>query len=311
MKSYWASTWVSASLAAALFASGCGAMGNFDTVRQDFHYSYPLPAGGNLYLENANGSVQVSGWDRNTIDISGTKYAPDDAGLSQIQVKASVHGSNATIETITPQHSWHGSYGVSYVIHVPRKIVLEHLQTTNGSVSVEDVQGGGKVISTNGHIALHSATGDYTVQTTNGPIDLDECSGAFRAQSTNGSIKGDLAAGSISAGTTNGPVNFRIEKPQDGQNIRATSTNGSVTLAMAEFHDNTIHADTTNGSITLRMPEKINAEIDAHTNSSVKCDLPVTVTGEVSKHHLAGKIGQGGPLISAQTSNGSIHLERY
>ncbi len=138
-----------------------------------------------------------------------------------------------------------------------------------------------------------------------------DCIGTFRAQSTNGSIKGDLTAGSVSASTTNGPVNFRIEKPQDGQNIRATSTNGSMTLAMAEFHDNAIHADTTNGSITLRMPDKTNAEIDAHTNSSVKCDLPVTVTGEVSKHHLAGKIGQGGPLISAETSNGSIHLERY
>jgi hypothetical protein len=308
MKSYW----VSASLAAALFASGCGAMGNFDTVKQDFHYSYPLSAGGTLYLENSNGSVQVSGWDRDTIDISGTKYAPDTAGLNEVQVKASVHGSSATIETITPNHAFHGgNYGVSYVIRLPRKTVLEHLQTTNGAVSVDDLQGGGKVTSTNGRIGLSNASGDYTVQTTNGAINLDRCNGAFRAESSNGSIKGNLASGSISASTTNGPVNFTIEKPQDGQKMRATSTNGSITLAMAEFHDNAIHADTTNGSITLRVPDKTNAELDAHTNSSIKSDLAVTVSGEVSKRHLAGKIGQGGPLISAETSNGSIHLERY
>jgi len=311
--------WLGAGLTAAMFVSGCGAFitggavgGGFDHAKQDFHYSYPLAAGGDLHLENANGSVQVSGWDRNTIDISGTKYAPDDAGLNDVQVKASVHGSSATIETIAPRNSFHGSYGVAYVIHVPRKTALEHLQTTNGSVSVDDLQGGGKVISTNGRIAMSHATGDYNVQTTNGAIHLDQCDGMFRAESSNGSIKGTLGAGSISANTTNGPVDFTIDKPQDGQKMRASSTNGSIVLALGQFHDNGIKADTTNGSITLRLPNNTNAELEARTShSSIKSDLPITTTGETSKHSLSGKLGQGGPLISAETNNGSIHLERY
>lgn len=304
--------WLGAGLTAVMFAAGCGAMGGFDNVKEDFHYSYPLAAGGDLHLDNSNGSVQISGWDRNTIDISGTKYAPDTAGLGDVQVKASVHGSSATIETIAPRNSFHGSYGATYVIHVPRKTALEHLQTTNGSVSVDDLQGGGKVTSTNGRIAISHATGDYNVQTTNGAINLDQCDGMFRAESSNGSIKGTLGAGSISAETTNGPVDFTIDKPQDGQKMRASSTNGSVVLALAQFHDNAIKADTTNGSITLRLPSGINAELEARTSqASIKSDLPITMTGEISKRHLSGKLGQGGPLISAETNNGSIHLQRY
>ncbi len=304
--------WLGVSLAAAMFVSGCGAMGGFDNAKQEFHYSYPLAAGGDLHLDNSNGSVQISGWDRNTIDISGTKYAPDTEGLSDVQVKASVQGSSAIIETVAPRNPFHGSYGVAYVIHVPRKTVLQHLQTSNGSVSVEDLEGGGKVTSTNGRIAMNHATGDYNVQTTNGAISLDQCSGVFRAESSNGAIKGTLAAGSISASTTNGSVDFTVDKPEDGQKMRASSTNGSIVLALAQFRDNGIKADTSNGSITLRLPSNTNAELEARTSwASVKSDLPVMMTGEVSKHRLSGKLGQGGPLISAETNNGSIHLQRY
>jgi hypothetical protein len=308
MKHYW----LGAVFITAISVSGCGAMGGFDQAKEDFHYSYPLTSGGRLHLNNSNGSVQITGWDRNTIDISGTKYAPTTEELRDVAVKASVHGSEATIETEMPRHSFHGSYGVAYVIHVPRKTTLEHLETSNGSVSVSDLEGGGRIVSSNGRIAVSHTSGDYQVRTTNGSIELDDCRGAFRAESSNGALKGTLAAGSISASTTNGSVNFTIDNPQNGQPIRASSTNGSVMLAMAKFHDNTIKADTTNGSVTLRLPKDTNANVSASTSmASIKSDLPISTTGETSKHHLAGKLGNGGPLISAETTMGSIRLQSY
>src|SRR5579885_502067 len=45
----------------------------------DFHYSYALKSGGRLSLENFNGSVEITGWDQETVDISGAKYAPASA----------------------------------------------------------------------------------------------------------------------------------------------------------------------------------------------------------------------------------------
>ncbi len=304
--------WLGALFTAAMAVTGCGAAGGFDQAKEDFHYSFPLEAGGNLHLDNANGSVQITGWDRNTIEISGTKYAPSTDDLRDVKIKAGVHGSDAVIETQTPHRSFHGSYGANYVIHLPRKIVLEHVQTSNGSISVNDLDGGGKVVSSNGKIAMDHAIGDYAIETTNGGIDLEQCRGAFRAESSNGALKGNLATGSINASTTNGSVNFTVDKPKEGQPLRASSTNGSVTLAIAEFHDNPIKADTTNGSVTLRLPGDINAKLDASTTmSSIKSDLPIMTTGEISKHHLSGKLGNGGPLISAETTMGSIHLQRY
>ena len=38
----------------------------------DVHYSYPMQPGSRLTVENMNGSIQISAWDQNTIDISAT-----------------------------------------------------------------------------------------------------------------------------------------------------------------------------------------------------------------------------------------------
>jgi hypothetical protein len=34
-------------------------------------------------------------------------------------------------------------------------------------------------------------------------------------------------------------------------------------------------------------------------------------TEEMSKHQLKGRLGSGGPLISASSSSGSIRIEKY
>ena len=50
-------------------------IGGSERYTQDFHYSYALQPGGRLSVDNSNGSIEISGWDQDTIDISGTKYA--------------------------------------------------------------------------------------------------------------------------------------------------------------------------------------------------------------------------------------------
>ena len=66
---------------------GCDFDG-FDDARlkEDFHYSYNLKPGGRLELENFNGSVEITGWDQDKVEISGTKYAPTKDLLDALKV---------------------------------------------------------------------------------------------------------------------------------------------------------------------------------------------------------------------------------
>jgi hypothetical protein len=291
---------------------GCDANGGFGEVTEDFHYSYPLQPGGQLDLTNTNGPVEITGWDRDSIDVSGTKYATDQAALSDIKVRVSASGNRATIATDLPRTHWHGSRGVRFRLKVPRKIRLDRAETTNGTITVEDLDGGGHIRSTNGRLSVARLTGDYDVQTTNGSITLENCEGFEKAETTNGAIRGRLRQGAIQAQSTNGTVDLTVEKPSDSRPIRASTTNGSVTLALGEFHANSVNAETTHGSVTLRLPGDTNANLDAETSmASISSDLSLSSVEERSKHSLRGKLGSGGPSIWASTSMGNIRIQRY
>ena len=301
-----------ACVGAVLVLSSCDDAGPFDRARQDFHYSYPLQPGGRLEIGNANGSVAITGWDRNQIDVTGTKYAPSDSELAEIQIKVDVRGDSASIHTEAPRGMFWGGFSARYVIRVPKQTVLDRAETTNGSVSIEDLEGGGHVRSTNGQISMARDTGDYDVHTTNGSIELNECSGSERAGTTNGHVRGRLREGAINARSTNGGIDLTILKPQDGKPLRVSTTNGGITLALAEFHDNTINLETSNGGVTLRLPPDTNAQLTATgSHSRIITDLPLATTGEMGKHDLRGRLGNGGPLISARTSTGGIHIEKH
>jgi DUF4097 and DUF4098 domain-containing protein YvlB len=304
--------WMGIALISGALLTSCGELGDFDRVKEDFHYSYPLQPGARLELDNRNGSIEIVGWDRNTIDVSGTKFASTTDRLQQVKINVSVSGNNALIATEWPKDSWHGSYGAKYMIRVPRRTTLTRAQTTNGSVSVEDAEGGGHVTSTNGRISMARDTGDYDLHTTNGAIELEECSGSERVHTTNGAVRGRLKAGSIESESTNGAIELTLMQPANGQPIRASTTNGGIVIALAEFHENPISARTSNGGVTLRLPSDINARISAETRiSSISNGLTLSSTDENSKHRLSGQLGMGGPLISATTTTGSVRLERY
>jgi hypothetical protein len=287
---------------------GCEDIAGFGHVQQDFHYSYAMQPGGHLEIENRNGSISVIGWDRDSIDIAGTKYAPEDAALKDVHIKAEVNGNMASITTETPSGTW-GSYGASYTIHLPRNTAVSRAKSTNGSITAEDLSAGGSLASTNGRITLHRDDGDFDVRTTNGGIEYEDCSGIERAETTNGSVRGNFKAGAFEARSTNGAIDLTLDKPRADRELRASTTNGSIHIALDEFAGNPIRAETTHGSVTLRLPHDANARIDAHTSlSRVTTDFPISAE-ESGKHELRGQLGRGGPIISLTSSTGSIRIE--
>jgi hypothetical protein len=299
-------------ITAVMILGGCSPMAGFDQATEDFHFSYALQPGGQLGLTNTNGSVEITGWDRSSIDVSGTKYGPDSNRLKDIKVNVSASGKNATITTDIPRGDWHGSYGVRYRIRVPRNIALRQIETTNGAVTAEDLSGGGHIKSTNGKLSLTYLVGDYRAETTNGAIEIENCSGLQIADTTNGGVRGHLKEGALEANSTNGALDITVDKPRDNKPIKMTTTNGSLALALAEFHSNAVRVGTTHGSVNLRLPDNTNARLRAETSmASIHNDLPLSSTEESSKHELRGQLGTGGPEIEANTSMGSIRISRY
>src|SRR5437868_5444321 len=136
-----------------------------DHYREDFHYSYNLNSGGRLALENANGAVEITSWDRNSIEISGTKYASSKELLSQIKIEVSPSDAFVRVRTIIPQNWGHGSRGATYNIHVPRHVVLDEIRTSNGAIRVSDVEGPVHLRTSNGAIRAGNVKGEIEAET--------------------------------------------------------------------------------------------------------------------------------------------------
>lgn len=282
--------------------------GGSDRYSQDFHYSYPLQPGGRLSVENFNGSVDISGWDQNTVDISGAKYARTPELRDSLKIEVEHSADSVYVRTVRPSDR-RGNMGAKYIIKVPRRTQLERISSSNGAIHTTDIEGQARLKTSNGGVRAENLKGNLDAQTSNGGIDVQGLEGSASLRTSNGRVHAEDVRGALDATTSNGGINVRLAKPEAGRSIKLQTTNGGIELTVEAMNQNAVDASTNNGGITLHLPGNLGANLIANTsNSSISTDFEVRTQGSISKNHLEGKIGGGGPTIDLSTSNGGIRL---
>jgi hypothetical protein len=274
--------------AVTLGSSGCylGDLGNGIRYHRDFHYSFPLQTNGRVDVESFNGTVEISGWDQNTVEIDGSKWGPTPEAADALRIETDHTPDTISVRAVRPVDS-RGSRGARFALKVPRGALLDRIVTTNGSIRTEDGGGPAHLRTTNGGIRVQGLRGPVEARTSNGPVELIDVNGDASLYTKNGHIHAEQLTGSVDATTSNGAIDLGLP----GRLMKG------------------VRARTSNASITIRLPEPADARVVAETsNSSIRCDFDLKVNGEFTKHRVEGVIGAGGPLIDLSTSNGSIRL---
>ena len=198
--------------AAALLAAPAWA---FDEV---FQQSYPLQPGGTFLLTNVNGSVQVSGWDRNEVEVHAVKTALGaQRDLARVRIEVAVEPGRVAVDTRYPQDDGVEVY-VEYRIRVPRRVQLERVATVNGIVRVTNVE----------------ATGD--LRAINGNVDVFDCSGRLNAHTTNGNLR------------------LEMRRWDDGEAVVLETINGTILLALPAGTNAELDVRTINGDFRSELP---------------------------------------------------------
>jgi DUF4097 and DUF4098 domain-containing protein YvlB len=250
---------------------------NGDRSQIDFHYSFPLNPGGSVSVDTFNGGIEIAGWDQNSVDISGTKYARTEQLRDAIKIDTTHTDTSVSVHAVRPFDN-HGNMGARFVIHVPKQVTLERVVTSNGKIEVRSVTGGANLRTSNGAIEAEKIDGPLEASTSNGHITVQE----------------ELSSGHspIHARTSNGAIDITAERPINSD----------------------LHASTSNGPITLHLPGSTEARVRASTsNSAITTDFEVTSQGRLDKHHLEGNINNSrsdAPMIDLSTSNGHIRLAK-
>lgn len=281
-------------------------LGDMERFNRDFHYSYPIAANGKLLVETFNGSVEISGWDQNTVDISGTKYGPSQRAADDLKVSIDNSLDSVSIRVLRPSER-RNNQGARLVIKIPRNALLDRITSSNGAIRTTDGSGPARLRTSNGPIHVNGLRGSLDVQTSNGPVELLGVDGDVVAHTSNGRIHAERLNGTLEATTSNSGVHAELTRPD--RPIRVETSNGPVELTLPDGFSRDVRVNTNNSGITLHLPAVLNARVVARTsNSSISTDFDVRMQGEFSKNHMDATIGSGGALLDLSTSNGNIRL---
>ena len=131
---------------------------------------------------------------------------------------------------------------------------------------------------------------------------------AAELHSENGGIDISNIDGDIDAHTTNGGLSLR----DLGGKVRASTVNGGLDVVLngKQWQGEGLFAKSTNGGVSVKAPDHYSAHLVAATvNGGISVDFPITVKGSI-RNHIDTQIGQGGPTIQVETTNGGVSIDR-
>src|ERR1700683_2341320 len=85
-------------LCALLYAAEAHAK-DYGKLTEEFHHSYPLGAGGRVELDNINGAVHISAWDKDEVKVDAVKYANTKERMDDAEIEVERGRSCVSIRT--------------------------------------------------------------------------------------------------------------------------------------------------------------------------------------------------------------------
>ena len=297
------------------------------------HFARTLQVTGavDLEVQTGSGTIDVRTGDSSTVRVTGTirvtggwfdsTSAEDKVHYLETNPPIEQHGNLIKIGRIEEEELRH-NVSISYEIVTP---VETRLRSTSGSgeQEVSGVRGPVEASSGSGSLRLTNIGDMVRTSTGSGHITVEGVKGSVHASTGSGEIVATGVAGGLHASTGSGSVTLRQIAPGDVEvstgsgtlqlegvhgAVRAQTASGNIEVE-GEGQDSW-RLSTASGNVTVRLPSEQGFTLHARTVSgSVHTAREMTVQGELGRHHLEGKVGDGGFMLDVSTVSGSIRIE--
>ena len=255
-------TWAGVVLgvACALLVAGYAHASDYSgKITEEFHHTYPLSPGGRVALDNVNGDVHITAWDRDEVKVDAVKYAHGKDQLSDVEIEVEAGSGSVSIHTKYHSHNHyfgtdHDSASVEYTLSVPRNARLDEIKLVNGPLDIHGVAGEVRASCVNGRLLAEGLQGRVQLSTVNGrsEVRFDSLSDSIDLSSVNGSIdlvlpsdaKARIEASTVSGGIDNDfgfhssshrliGRNLDGELGSGGPHIKLSNVNGRIDIRHA------------------------------------------------------------------------------
>src|SRR5581483_5630990 len=182
----------------AAFAFTSVAHGESGRFTEEFHHIYPLTAGGRVALENVNGAVHITAWDRNEVKVDAVKYAGTKERMDEAQIRVNAGSDFVSIRTEYRDHDLtfsdddlHNPASVEYTLTVPRSARLDEVKLVNGPLDIIGAGGEVRAACVNGELTARGLGGRAELSTVNGRMNAEfaQLSSPLKLSSVNGQVE--------------------------------------------------------------------------------------------------------------------------
>ncbi len=261
-------------------------------------------------IANVRGSVTVSAWQQNRIEITGT------LGKGSKGLRIDGSGSRIDIEVEKPESSGWFNWGSSSQmedsildIRVPQAAEL-HIETVSAEVTVTGT--GGRLLdvsSVSGRIRLDSNARELEVGSISGRIELSGNGERAHVETVSGDIDSRANRERLKLETVSGNIAVSTDSYRE---FSASSVSGDISLRGKPLDDARVDAETMSGDIRIDAGSDLSARIEAETFSGrIRSDF-----GKVEEpEHGPGRsldtsVGDGRARIKIDTFSGDISIRR-
>jgi hypothetical protein len=193
---------------------------NSDSERERFCEvrTFTVPAGtGTLAIGNTNGGINIEGQSRGDVAVEARVTASARAAgrAREIARAVTIEATVNRIEADGPRNGDGEGWSVDYRLAMPRSLNVS-ARTTNGGISIADMESKIDFATTNGGVRLRRVDGDVRGHTTNGGVEVELDGSSWQGEG-------------LDVQTTNGGVNVRIPEHYSAQ-FEARTSNGGISL---------------------------------------------------------------------------------
>jgi len=260
---------------------------------------------GRVDVYNMSGSIEILGWDRGQVQISG------EIGDDVDELVFEVNGSHTEIKVKVPGRSrGHKDVSADIVIRVPAASSID-VSTISADVDVEGVNGEQDVQAVSGDITTEVYGSDVDIETVSGDVDADGNNADAEAslESVSGDVTADGLSGEIRISTVSGDLDI-----SDGSfdRAKAETVNGDITYVAALRRGGKLDIETVNGTVDVGFVGDIDAKIEIETfNGRIRnCfgPKPERTSRYTPGWELSFTEGDGDGRVTIATLNGGVKL---
>ena len=258
-------------------------------TRKDF--SYQLPPGASLVIDNLAGSIKVKSAPGRQVTGAAT------LGSSNVEVAPTQSVNRVELRTHALQsHLPAAQKRVDYDVSVPPDVSVI-LRSADGPITVENLHGDVTVEGDTASVTVqNSGSGHIHVRTLSGPIRL--------ANITNSHVEITSVSGAVEVNAVSGP---RLE---------VNTTNGKITFS-GDLAGNGVYAFSNhNADIDVTLPATASVDILATSvRGAVQNDFPFqakqhSTLAPAAGHYYAGTSNSGGSSLQLRSFSGTIRVKK-